>query len=480
MGSGRTHNTGPLNPPGYFGIMAAQNQLDIWGGVWKLFHVYVLRPCCAGLAFQASASISWGLMSMDNKTQGAWIIHHTRKLQSVTSQDFDELAFSGKCGLVLSGIAAAAQTTLPRARVEALAKANGISPRSELPAILGELEKQRLIQQGTDAVEVLGLSTHAVLDHAATIFRECAPNPEERAVIDISEIVSESPILEADLIQFAGDTFKLKTSDAADLITKGEGIGFFDAEQNSRGDRLVFNGNLFRTDDVHKVNAVMNSLTGAELTKFRELNEIIAKQGCITLNQAHAVLGAPLFTKLQAIGLYDVNKIGNESGSHYFVTRPAAFSKFTSSIADDAFDLAKAFVTALTYGMTASPYGRGRIQMISALMNKLIAGAWVGPATAIGHDYQALEMRGVVEVQPASGSMYSMRLLKPEVGTLALAVIQEGEAATEALSQLPSAAVNQYSEPEANRTVLRKNITEPLKKGVGNLLTELRTGGLKK
>ena len=29
---------------------------------------------------------------MDDKTQGAWIIHHTRKLQSVTSQDFDQLA----------------------------------------------------------------------------------------------------------------------------------------------------------------------------------------------------------------------------------------------------------------------------------------------------------------------------------------------------------------------------------------------------
>ena len=76
--------------------------------------------------------------------------------------------------------------------------------------------------------------------------------------------------------------------------------------------------------------------------------------------------------------------------------------------------------------------------------------------------------------------MYSMRLLKPEVGRLALAVIEEGEATNEVLSHLPSVAVSQYAEPELNRTVVRKNITEPLKKGVGNLLTELRTGGLKK
>lgn len=417
---------------------------------------------------------------MDNKTQGAWIIHHTRKLQGVTSQDFDTLAFSGKCGLILSGIAASFQTTLPKTKVEALAKLNGISPKIELPAILNELERQKLIQQGSDAVEILGLSTQSVLSHTTTIFSENSPGSEEKAVISISENSSASPVIESELIEYTSDTFNLKTADAKELVAKGETIGFFDAENNSRGERLIFNGNLFRSNDVTKINAVLNSLDGSESQRLRELTDILKKQGCITLNQAHSIASEQLFLKLQSIGLFDVNKIGNELGSHYFVTRPAAFSKFTSTIADDAFDLAKAFVSALTYGMTSSAYGRGRIQMISALMRKLIDGKWIGPATAIGNDYQVLEMRRVVEVKPSSGSMYVMRLLKPEVGKLALAVIQEGEAASQALQQLPSAAVSQYETPEQNRTVVRKNITEPLKRGVGNLLTELRTGGLKK
>jgi hypothetical protein len=418
---------------------------------------------------------------MDSKTQGAWIIHHTRKLQAVISQDFDQLVFSGKCGLILSGIAASSQTTMKKSRVEALAKANGISRRSELPEILTELERQKLIQQGTDAVEVLGLNTPSILDHITTIFTEGSPTSEEQAVINISETVSESPVLEADLVQFAGDTFKLKNAEATELVKKGEVIGFFDAEKNNHEDRFIFNGNLFRSENIHKINAVMRSLDVTDSQRFRELNDILAKQGCVTLIQAHKIATESLFVKLQSIGFYDVSMIGNESGKYYFVTRPAAFSKFTSTIADDAFDLAKAFVSALTYGMTTSPFSRGRIQMISALMNKLISGAWVGPATAIGHDYRALEMRGVVEVQPDSGSMYLMRLLKPEVGRLALAVIQEGEATSETFNQLPVAAVSQYNEPELNRTeVRRKNITGPLKRGVGNLLTELRTGGLKK
>jgi hypothetical protein len=417
---------------------------------------------------------------MDNKTQGAWIIHHTRKLQAVTSQDFDQLAFSGKCGLVLSGIAASSQATLPNKKVAALARAQGISARSELPAILAELERQRLIQQGVDAVEVLGLSTPSVLDHTATIFAESSPEPMEQAVISISEIVSESPVLETDLLLIAGDTFKLDSAEAGELFEKGRDIGFFDAESNSRGERLVFNGNLFRSKEINKINKVMQSLTTAEVQQFCDVNGILKGQGCVTLERVHAVMSQDLFGKLHSIGLYDVNKIGNESGSHYFVTHPAAFTKFTTTIADDAFDLSKAFVSALTYGMTSSPSARGRIQMISRLMNKLISGEWVGPATAIGQDYRALELRGVVETRLTRNSMYEMRLLKTEVGRLALAVIQEGDATTETLTQLPCAAVSQYTEPETNRAVIRKNITEPLKKSVGNILTEIRTGGLRK
>jgi hypothetical protein len=197
------------------------------------------------------------------------------------------------------------------------------------------------------------------------------------------------------------------------------------------------------------------------------------------LRRATDVLGKDLFRKLHSIGLYDVNQIGNELGSHFLVTRPAAFSKYTGAVVDDAFDLAKALVSALTYGMTSSPSGRGRIQMISALMSKLISGRWVGPATAIGKDYQALEMRGVIEVKPGSGGMFFMRMLKPEVGRLALAVIQEGEAATEAMTSLPSAAVTKYIEPESNRAATRLKVSEPLRRGVGDLLSELRTGGIK-
>jgi hypothetical protein len=417
---------------------------------------------------------------VDNKTQGAWIIHHTRKLQGVATPDFDVLSFSGKCGLLLSGITATFQNVLPIQKVNAIATFNGISPRLELPAILDELERQRLIQRGQNSIEILGLSTFKVLDLTTTIFNEGSPTAEDHAVIAISEVVSSSPIIDTEIIQYTSDTFKIKDSDVKELVTKGSGIGFFDSELNSSGNRLIFNGNLFRSGDIGRVNKILGTLTTTESQSLVELNGVLERNGCISLTQAHTILTEPLFTKLQSIGLFDVNTIGNEFGSHHFVTRPAAFTKFTASIADDAFDLAKAFVTSLTYGMTKSGMGRGRIQQFTALMSKLIAGQWVGPATAIGNDYQALEKRGVVQLRAESGSMYSMRLLKREVGELALAVIKEGEAATQAVNRLPNFGSSQYTEPESNRSYVRKNVTEPLRRGVGNLLTELRTGGLNK
>lgn len=61
---------------------------------------------------------------MDEKTKGAWVIHHARKLQSTLSQDFDAISFAGKSGTLLSAISAERQLQIPQGRLDALAKAN--------------------------------------------------------------------------------------------------------------------------------------------------------------------------------------------------------------------------------------------------------------------------------------------------------------------------------------------------------------------
>lgn len=417
---------------------------------------------------------------MDKKTQGAWLLHHCRKLQVTTSQDFDAIAFAGKTGTLLSAISAERQGVVTQKRLEALARANNISPKTEMPAIISELTRQRLVMPGTGGLDVLGLTGHSVLEHTARIFDESSHDAHEDAVLLVSEIASENPTTDKAVTELLSDKFKLSSQEVNATLNLAGNIGFFDSEPISSHEKLLFNGNLFRRDDARKVNGVLSSMKQGEASLLQEVTAKLQENGCLPLEAVVKILGQELFARLHSISLFDVSVVGNDQGKSHFVTRPAAFSKFSDSIADDALDLAKALVASLTYGMTISTYYRGRIQMISKLMNKLINGYSVGPATAIGNDYQALELKGVVSVSPADGGMFTMKLLKPEVGRLALAVIQEGDITAESVISLPGARVTEYVAPEANREVQRKNASEAVKLNTRNLLQEIRTGGLKK
>lgn len=417
---------------------------------------------------------------MEKKTSGAWIIHHTHKLQGVklSTPDYDQIGFAGKCGLVLNALAGSASSDLTNERVNALAKANGVSVRLELTAILDELVRQRLIDRGHSGLSILGLTAAQTLEHVAKIFDEVSPGTCEKVAIELAEKASDLPIEKEYAKEYVSDTFHIGNAESVEILQQCEQIGFFDSEE-AAGEHIYFNGNLFRHEDIIKVNAVLHSLSHDDEQHVIELTDRLKSSGCIAKSEAMKILGDALYSKMCAIGFIDENSIGNEAGTFSFVTRPASFSKFTNSVVDDAFDLAKAFVTSLTYGMTSSPYGRGRIRMIEALMSKLISGASVGPATAIGQDYKVLEMRGVVEVRPLGDGRYYMKLLKKEVGKLALAVITEGEAGGTPLLELPGVSATRYDGPEVNRTVVRKRQTEPLKRGVARLLSDLRTGGLR-
>ncbi|MCG3163134.1 MAG: hypothetical protein JMDDDDMK_04517 [Acidobacteria bacterium] len=418
---------------------------------------------------------------MNDKTIGAWVIHHSQKLRAVElTPDYEQISFAGKRGSVLNAFTGSEDSSITNDKMNALSQANGIHTRLELPAILNELERQRLIDKGEHGIEVLGLTSGQVLEKTAAILEEVSPKACERAAIDLSEQTSDLPMKKEHAAEYISDAYEISSQETEDILRQYEEIGFFDFEDLSEGEeKIYFNGNLFRHGEMAKANAVISSLSSADQKKVQHLLTRLTAVGCLARADAMAIAGDTLYSKLCAIGFVDENSIGNERGSFVFVTRPAAFSKFSLSVVDDAFDLAKAFVTSLTYGITTSPDSRGRIRMIEALLGKLIAGKSVGPATAIGHDYKVLEMKGVLKVSPAGHGMFTMRLLKREVGELALAVITEGEASTESLLHLPSVSATTYQGPEANRIMQRKRQSPPLKKSVANLLRDIRTGGIR-
>jgi hypothetical protein len=71
-----------------------------------------------------------------------------------------------------------------------------------------------------------------------------------------------------------------------------------------------------------------------------------------------------------------------------------------------------------------------------------------------------------------------MKLLKKDVGEMALAVIQCGDTSDRSLPRIPGAAVAGYIGPEQNRGDLRKKQTIVSKRGSRDMVMALRTGKL--
>jgi hypothetical protein len=415
-------------------------------------------------------------MNLDKETKGAWIIHHSRKIISDTAApaEYSVLDESGKAAELLMRLGETDEATLGKQEVAAIAQSAKLNPRTELPHFLKLLKDRRLIDLAGDEVQVLGVTTRSVLAHAADMFDDAQPAPHEIAAIELGELASRSPIGLLDAKEYVSDTFKMKSADASDFLKRASEIGFVDQEGDDQSNILLFNGNLFKKDAVAKAAKVLSSLSSAEQISLAEITDQLNKSGCLYAENCETLLGMPLFDKLKASGVLEVNTVSNERGDHAFVTLPGAFHKFVNPLVDDTFDMAKALVSALSYGMKLRPSSQGRVLSFDWILSALINGRTIGPATAIGADYRILEQNRVVQLIPSSNGMFRMKLLKREVGELALQVLKRGDANAEAMNVPPSAPMTGYQGPEYARERTRKRQTQPSRRHTHDILSALR------
>ncbi|WP_234819655.1 MULTISPECIES: hypothetical protein [Sinorhizobium] len=415
---------------------------------------------------------------LDKQTTGAWVVHHGRKIAADLrgAAEFSAIDLAAKAASLLARLGESDQSTLSAQQVTAAAKIGNLNPKTELGACLDHLQKRKLIDRASNGgVSVLGVNGASALMHAADLFDDNDPQATERAAISLAELSSQAPVSAAGAIELISDTHKMTKADSADFVQQASQIGFVDVEGEG-ADRLLFNGNLFRRDTAKKVMKVLGSLSSAEQAKLNEFDAKLQATGAIVASEAGLLLGEALFSKVRAAALYDMNIVSNEAGDHVFITSPGAFHKFSNPLTEDAFDHAKALVAALSYGMSQSSATRGRIWGIDLLLGKLIRGGTVGPAPAIGNDYRALELERVVKTERA-GNGFTMRLLKREVGVIALEVLKGRNAAASALETLPSAGMRSYTPPEVARVGLRKNQSSASKAQTRSLLSAVRGGG---
>jgi hypothetical protein len=423
---------------------------------------------------------------MDKKVKGSWLIHHTDKLQSVRSQSgFEKTYLSGKSGILLSAISSNNEITISNQRLDTLAQASNINVLTELPIIIDLLKKKELIDVAGNGIAILGVTTSSALQHTSDIFDSLQPTSQENAAIGLAERASLEPIKSSEALEELADAYSLNRAEITEVLFNSEQIGFVDVENLGGSEKLLFNGNLFRRETAKKVKAVLDSLSSDEQSKLTEANGIIRKQACVPLQIIKNILGDKLFSKVSEIGLFDINVVSNSIENVGFITLPSAFSKFSSnSMVDDPFDLAKAFISSITYGMTKSSYERGQIQMVDKLLSTLVRGESIGPVAAIGEDYKILEKKGVVQVEIGSKRSRSgnirtglmMKLLKKEVGELALQAIRQGDVSERSLNLLPNVAVTNFSGPEYNREIIRRKQREVSPRATNDMLSALRGG----
>lgn len=423
--------------------------------------------------------------NIDSKTEGAWIIHHANKLQTVVnSSPLENINIAGKAGMLLSSLSTSQQLVIDHSKVKILAQEANINIL-EQQGLLEILKNHELIEIGDSGIEILGLTTSSTLEHTSKIFENQNPEKTELASILLSEKISDSPYEKQDILTQVADEYQIDKATLHDFEINIEEMGLVDVEKIDNAHTLYFNGNLFKREETKKIQNVLSTLTVEEQGKLVAFNQVLDEKACISTVEAESSLGKKLFSKLSSIGMYDINVVSNENGEMGFLTKPSSFSKYSSSDIDDAFDLAKAFVSSLTYGMTRSSSSRGQIEMIERLLSALIRGEEVGPVDAIGQDYKILELKHVVEIKQGSKRNYRgnlrsgwmMKLLKKDVGELALQAIRQGDISEQSLESLPGATVNKYRGPELNRTILRKTINKRSSKNTNDMIMALRTGG---
>lgn len=424
---------------------------------------------------------------MESKTKGAWLLAQSKSLDGYTGAGaarLENVSYSGKIGRLYNLLRRhsdeASTFTISKQTVEKACQLNGVDKPARQMGLQVLKDAGRIDVAADGSVAVLGATTQAVLEATAEIFDDQSPSADEQAIIDLSERVSGKPLKRAEAEEFISDTHKLKKADAASLVDLSKSTALID-EEGERGHGILFNSHTFRDGKYAlKAHRILEHLKTDERARLSEVQDMLSRRGALYDAEVEKVLGSDLYKRLVSVGLFDRMEVSNSTESVGYIASPNDFQKYGRPFEEDPIDDAKALIASLTYGQTRSSYTRGQITMPEALIRALVRGdelaARAGGVRAIGEDYRELEARQVVEVTEKSAGRYTMRLLKKDVGDLALTIVRGGAASQEAVLMDGSPA-RAFKGPHATRNEVRAKNDVADKRFVHDALDRLRSGG---
>lgn len=413
----------------------------------------------------------------DKLNTGAWLLAQSKTLDDYAGADrLENITYAGKIGRlynVLRRGAKGATSVIEAEEVSDLSRLNRIDKASR-EAGLKTLEDAGLISKGANgSVAIIGATSRSVLEFTSDTFTNSDPTPDELAVIDISDKISKAPLERSEASEYISDTYKITAKNSEHLIDLCRSTSIIDQEQH-KDKIIVFNSNLFKDGErATKAFNIINALNATDQSLLKEAEELLRKSGTVYEAQLEKILGTDLFRRLMGIGYFDRMEVQNTTESVGYIALPDAFQRYGRPFEEDPIDDAKALLASLTYGMTRSGTSRGNIVMPHALLRALIDGRPVGPVTAIGQDYKELEKRGVVSVYKDRYA-YSMKLLKRDVGELALTILSGGNAAQSAV--LLGGSATSFKGPSTSWKEVRALHTVEDRPFVTDALNRLRSG----
>lgn len=422
---------------------------------------------------------------MDKKTKGAWLLAQSKNLDAVTGPGaarLENISYAGRIGrlynLLRRNIADDPSPTISSETVKRACQLNGIDKPTRDVGLTALKNAGRIDIAKNGAVSVLGATTTAVLETTSDIFDEADPSGDEEAVLELSEKVAERPLGRQDATTFVGDLYKIPLAKATSLIDLCKSTAIID-EETDRDRTILFNSNTFRDGQyAKKTLLVLETLTADEKHRLTEVQDKMRRNGALYDADVKKMLGAELYRRLISVGFFDRMEVSNSTEAVGYIASPNDFQKYGRPFEDDPIDDAKALLASLTYGRTRSTYVRGNITMPDALLRALIAGREIGKngVKAIGEDYRELEARQVVKVTARSSDRYTMKLLKKDVGELALTIVRGGAAAQEAIL-LDGSAATSFKGPHTVRKEVREKNNVGDRRFVTEALDRLRSGG---
>ncbi len=376
------------------------------------------------------------MISISTRRQGAWIViigkHLLRfGITEPALSEFENLSFTGKCGALLVKLSADDTEQLSLKKVKAYARLCGIGTR-ELSIYLNALKAFGCLDWDKEGniYEVLAFSRERVLDTTSTMFLGSNPTNIEKIIPNVLEFCLIRPRFASEIKENISSEIPEKNAERLlNLIQTFDLLGHIHIERVKED--LYFNGYQFgdRAEDIGKA---MAALSKEDRDSLDELITIVTESPGTPPENVH--VPPKIKTLAIGLGLIDENKVQSVAGEASFLTKPGfslpSVGKEISNLEDDVFNHAKMLLSSLRYGELRSSMSRGRIVDPKWIIGALIDRDRVGPCTAIGQDYMALEGEGVIRTIRAenrSGEQFYMELRRSEPAEIVNKLLKPGK-----------------------------------------------------